>query len=317
MGFFDANGYNLTTGTQNISDPLPPPMAYSRYRRRRSFRRRPARTLRRSQHKRTVRRRRFVRRPRRRMTSRRVRNIASRKKHDTQLGASSSGANPVQLHAGNNYYLWSPSYLEQQDESYDYVRNAQNVFFRGVQDRVFLSAAFAFTWRRVCFFSYEQLVAGIPFFVDPPNEDDPHIVRRPLREINPKNASDFFAYAWKGTVGVDFSENTRWNAPLDDKLLTIVYDRSCTINPNYAAPQGATFGKSMTRKMWHPVNKTIMYTDKENGSTPQTTGWSSMSPNSPGNFYILDIFSTGQDLPGDTTGVGEFGSEATVYWHEN
>lgn len=260
---------------------------------------------------------RFGRRPRRRMTSRRVRNIASRKKHDTQLGASSSGANPIQLHAGNNYFLWSPSYLEQQDESYDYVRNAQNVFFRGVQDRVFLSAAFAFTWRRVCFFSYEQLVAGIPFFVDPSNEEDPHIVRRPLREINPKNASEFFAYAWKGTVGVDFSENTRWNAPLDDKLLTIVYDRSCTINPNYAAPQGATFGKSMTRKMWHPVNKTIMYTDKENGSTPQTTGWSSMSPNSPGNFYILDIFSTGQDLPGDTTGVGEFGSEATVYWHEN
>jgi hypothetical protein len=292
-------------------------MAYSRFGRRRSYRRRPARTLRRSQHKRTVRRRRFVRRPRRRMTSRRVRNIASRKKHDTQLGASSSGANPIQLHAGNNYFLWSPSYLEQQDESYDYVRNAQNVFFRGVQDRVFLSAAFAFTWRRVCFFSYEQLVAGIPFFVDPSNEEDPHIVRRPLREINPKNASEFFAYAWKGTVGVDFSENTRWNAPLDDKLLTIVYDRSCTINPNYAAPQGATFGKSMTRKMWHPVNKTIMYTDKENGSTPQTTGWSSMSPNSPGNFYILDIFSTGQDLPGDTTGVGEFGSEATVYWHEN
>jgi hypothetical protein len=291
-------------------------MAYSRFGRRRSYRRRPARTLRRSQHKRTVRRRRFVRRPRRRMTSRRVRNIASRKKHDTQLGASSSGANPIQLHAGNNYFLWSPSYLEQQDESYDYVRNAQSVFFRGVQDRVFLSAAFAFTWRRVCFFSYEQLVAGIPFFVDPSNEEDPHIVRRPLREINPKNASDFFAYAWKGTVGVDFSENTRWNAPLDDKLLTIVYDRSCTINPNYAAPQGATFGKSMTRKMWHPVNKTIMYTDKENGSTPQTTGWSSMSPNSPGNFYILDIFSTGQDLPGDTTGVGEFGSEATVYWHE-
>jgi hypothetical protein len=292
-------------------------MAYSRFGRRRSYRRRPARTLRRSQHKRTVRRRRFVRRPRRRMTSRRVRNIASRKKHDTQLGASSSGANPIQLHAGNNYFLWSPSYLEQQDESYDYVRNAQSVFFRGVQDRVFLSAAFAFTWRRVCFFSYEQLVAGIPFFVDPSNEEDPHIVRRPLREINPKNASDFFAYAWKGTVGVDFSENTRWNAPLDDKLLTIVYDRSCTINPNYAAPQGATFGKSMTRKMWHPVNKSIMYTDKENGSTPQTTGWSSMSPNSPGNFYILDIFSTGQDLPGDTTGVGEFGSEATVYWHEN
>ena len=236
-------------------------MAYSRFGRRRSYRRRPARTLRRSQHKRTVRRRRFVRRPRRRMTSRRVRNIASRKKHDTQLGASSSGANPIQLHAGNNYFLWSPSYLEQQDESYDYVRNAQSVFFRGVQDRVFLSAAFAFTWRRVCFFSYEQLVAGIPFFVDPSNEEDPHIVRRPLREINPKNASEFFAYAWKGTVGVDFSENTRWNAPLDDKLLTIVYDRSCTINPNYAAPQGATFGKSMTRKMWHPVNKTIMYTD--------------------------------------------------------
>ena len=163
MGYFEENGYSLSTGLHSSA------MAYSRFRRRRSFRRRPARTLRRSQHKRTVRRRRFARRPRRRMTTRRVRNIASRKKHDTQLGADSNAddsLNPVQLHAGNNYYLWSPSYLEQNEESYDHVRNAQNVYFRGVQDRVFLSAAFAFTWRRVCFFSYEQFVPALPFLVE-------------------------------------------------------------------------------------------------------------------------------------------------------
>lgn len=295
-------------------------MAYSRFRRRRSFRRRPARTLRRSQQKRSVRRRRFVRRPRRRMTPRRVRSIASRKKHDTQLGADSNAAdasNPVAILAGNNYYLWAPTYLEQQEESYDYVRNAQSIFFRGVQDRVFLSATFSFTWRRVCFFSYQEFISALPFFVEPAVVTDPQIVRRPLRKIDPTTDSEFFSYAWKGTVGIDFSENTRWNAPLDDKLLTIVYDKSVTINPNYQHPAGATFGKSMVRKMWHPVNKTVMYSDKENGSTPATTGWTSMCPNSPGNFYILDIFSTGQDLPGDNTGVGEFSSEGTVYWHEN
>ena len=133
MGYFEENGFSLSTGLHSSA------MAYSRFRRRRSYRRRPARTLRRSQHKRTVRRRRFVRRPRRRMTPRRVRNIASRKKHDTQLGATSNAddsSNPISLHAGNNYFLWAPTYLEQQDESYDYVRNAQNVYFRGVQDRV-------------------------------------------------------------------------------------------------------------------------------------------------------------------------------------
>ena len=254
------------------------------------------------------------------MTSRRVRNIASRKKHDTQLGGDSNApdaSNPVTLTAGNHYFLWSPTYLEQNEESYDYVRNTQNVYFRGVQDRVFLSASFAFTWRRVCFFSYEQFVPALPFFVEPAVPTDPQIMRRPLRRITPKTAEEFFAYAWKGTVDIDFTENTRWNAPLDDKLLTIVYDRSVTINPNYAPPDGATYGKSMTRKMWHPVNKNLMYSDKENGSTPSTAGWTAMCPNSPGNFYILDIFSTGQDLPGDTTGVGSFGSEVTVYWHEN
>ena len=303
MGYFEENGYSLSTGLHRSA------MAYSRFRRRRSFRRRPARTLRRSQQKRTVRRRRFVRRPRRRMTPRRVRNIASRKKHDTQLGADSDAAessNPITLLAGNTYFLWAPSYLEQQEESYDYVRNTQNVYFRGVQDRVFLSSTFAYTWRRVCFFSYEQFVPALPFFVEPAVADDPQIYRRPLREINPNTASEFFSYAWKGTVGIDYSENTRWNAPLDDKLLTIVYDRSVTINPNYAAPEGASFGKSMTRRMWHPVNKNMMYSDKENGSTPATAGWTAMCPNSPGNFYILDIFSTGHDLPEETTPIGTF-----------
>ena len=54
MGYFEENGYSLSTGLHHSE------MAYSRFRRRRSFRRRPARTLRRSQHKRTVRRRRII-----------------------------------------------------------------------------------------------------------------------------------------------------------------------------------------------------------------------------------------------------------------
>ena len=114
MGYFEENGYSLSTGLHSSA------MAYSRFRRRRSFRRRPARTLRRSQQKRTVRRRRFVRRPRRRMTSRRVRNIASRKKHDTQLGGDSNApdaSNPVTLLQATIIF-WAPTYLEQHEESW-------------------------------------------------------------------------------------------------------------------------------------------------------------------------------------------------------
>ena len=166
MGYFEENGYNLTTGTQNIFDPLPPPMAYSFSSSSvipSSSRSDPS-TI---PTKRTVRRRRFVRRPRRRMTSRRVRNIASRKKHDTQLGADSNAddsSNPVQLHAGNNYYLWAPSYLEQHEESYDYVRNNQNIYFRGVQDRVFLSAAFALYLAAGLFLLLRTVCPRLAFF---------------------------------------------------------------------------------------------------------------------------------------------------------
>ena len=96
------------------------------------------------------------------------------------------------LTAGNHYFLWAPTYLEQHEESYDYVRNAQNVYFRGVQDRVFLSASFAFTWRRVCFFSYEQFVPALPFFIEAPVDTDPQIMRRPLRRITLTQRRTFF-----------------------------------------------------------------------------------------------------------------------------
>ena len=104
MGYFEENGYSLSTGLHSSE------MAYSRFRRRRSFRRRPARTLRRSQQKRSVRRRRFVRRPLTSYDLPVVFVILARKKHDTQLGGDSNApdaSNPVTLTAGNHYFLVS------------------------------------------------------------------------------------------------------------------------------------------------------------------------------------------------------------------
>ena len=71
---------------------------------------------------------------------------------------------------------------------------------------------------------------------------------------------------WAGVPGVDYTEATRWKTPLNSDNLTVVHDKTATINPNSPRPdEFASYGKNMQRKMWHPVNRSLEYGDKERG----------------------------------------------------
>ena len=252
----------------------------------------------------------------RRLTSRRVRNIASAKKYDTMLGSSGTNEPPIPdnfpIFAGSNYMLWNATYRPHDVESGPHHRNSWRVFWRGVRERILLSVSFEVIHRRVCFWSYRRHEEGNPIYDQATN-----LWRRPLRRITPIDDPDIFEQLWKGTLDEDYSENNRWNAPIDNRRYKIVYDRSYTINPNYDVGEGSAFGKSRSRKMWHPMNATIMYDEDEAGINDLDSPWAAFNPDYCGNFYILDIFSTGQDLGDDTSQrVGTFTTTANVYWHE-
>lgn len=260
------------------------------------------------------------RRPR--MSSRRVRDIASRKKYDTVFGATSNdvqSTGSVSLKTGNNYFLWTPSWRQRRTASTDeHVRANQDVYMRGVRDRVMVAASLSFTHRRVCFWSHRRIDEARPYvFENPDVIDAPSYQRRPLTALYPNIDEELFEYLFKGTVGLDYSENSRWDTPLDNKRLKVVFDKQYAVNPNYAPADTSTaFGKMVTRKFWHPINRKILYDDDEEGADVNGSGWSSNTPESLGNYYIFDIFSSGQEIEGSTQNMGTYMPETTTYWHE-
>lgn len=297
--------------------------------RRRSFRR-TGRSYRRRGNARTSRgrtsgrggynRRRYTRR-RPKMTSRRVRDIASRKKYDTIFGATENdvqATGQANIFAGTNYFMWCPTWRQRRTASTDeHVRANQEVFMRGIKDRIMVSATFSLIHRRVCFWSHRRIDDARPFVFDNPDViDAPSYQRRNLVALYPNLDEEIFEYLFKGTVGFDYSENSRWDTPLDNKRVKVVYDKQYTITPNYAAPDGAQFGKTLTRKLWHPINRKVLYDDDEEGADVNGSGWSAQTPESLGNYYVLDIFSTGQYIEGSTDQVGTYMPESTTYWHE-
>ena len=41
---------------------------------------------------------------------------------------------------------------------------------------------------------------------------------------------------WAGVPGVDYTEATRWKTPLNSDNLTVVHDKTATINPEQSPP---------------------------------------------------------------------------------
>lgn len=286
-----------------------------RYRRRFSTRRPSFR-------RKTYRGRRYARRPKRsRVTPRKVRNIASKKKQDTLLGSDSSDpdnfSNVVALTTGNNYFLWTPTFRDRDDNVNNHTRGAASCYYRGVRDRIMVAASFQLIHRRVCFWSHSQISSATPYDI-PGDDGDIAYTRRPLQKINPSTDTATFRYLFKGTVGVDFTEDSRWDSPMANNRIQVVYDRQYPVNPNYNVAEGNAFGKISTKKLWHPMNSTVKYDDWEQGREIDAASWGNAHPASRGNFYILDMFSTGQDVPSETaTQCGSYSTESTVYWHES
>lgn len=305
------------------------PMRRSRFRRRRhtfGFKKRSNR----------MRRRRFTqprRRRRPRVSRRRVLNITTQKKRDVQLSSSIDQVAPsiTELNIGANYFLWAPSWIAQRtanDKISKFRRERQTIFFRGIQERIFVSPRTPMTWRRVVFTCYERFPTATPFVEANPTSGN-NYQRRPFRPFEPQTGGADAAlgeHLWAGQVGVDFSEETRMFHKLDKNYVKVLSDTSIDLNTNFqrTLDDVKTFGKHVTKKLWHPINMNLTYAMKESGddwgnfAELDSHPWVVTAPTSGGNVYIMDILHTGGgiiDTPG-TDIAGSLKSEATVYWHE-
>lgn len=261
------------------------------------------------------------------MPRRRILNVTSKKFQDTMLSvtnvdeANPSGggpeiAQPKDMVGGTGTFyssIWIPTARPAQENTaikgapLSPMRQSSTIFARGVKETILLetSTPRPWRWRRICFWLKGDIIADNP---DPATSQFFRF-NSTLGMVRLSNAigSGFPAeYMFKGTNQIDWTDV--FTAPIDTTHIQPVYDKTMTLR------SGSTAGMSQTIKLWHPMNKNIVYDDEERGFTTAPSPLAAQGRRGAGDYYIYDVFqvatgSTDQDIL-------RFQPNATFYWHE-
>lgn len=200
------------------------------------------------------------------------------------------------------------------------TRSATTCFMRGFSERIKLETASSipWTWRRIAFTfkgtdfftdEMEPTATGSPYFRDitsNPNSGANLGYVRPWMQVNPAAAPLFGTKLFRGVGGVDWGSVI--DAKLDTTRITVKYDKTRIVR------SGNDSGTIRTYKIWHPMNKNIVYDDDERAGDMDSAFISTTSKPGMGDYWIVDMF---RPLLG--AGAGDelaISSESTLYWHE-
>lgn len=283
--------------------------------------------------RRTTRKRRYVTRRRvsrrsRKMPRRRILDVTTRKCRDTmlsytnvdELNPAGAGLGAIQakdmVGGTGTFYssIWIPTARPAVENTgvkgapLSPLRHRSEIFAKGVKENILFetSTARPWRWRRICFWAKGDVIYGDA--TDPATSqffrfDDTVGMVRSSNAIGSGFPGE---YIFKGTENIDWLD--RMTAPVDTDHIKPVYDKTVTLR------SGNDAGMSQTIKMWHPMNKTIVYNDEERGFQVIPTALSTSGRRGAGDFYIYDLF---QVATGSTeTDILRFQPNATFYWHE-
>nr|QVW56579.1 MAG: capsid protein [Gemycircularvirus] len=271
------------------------------------------------------------------MPRKRILNITSRKKRDTMqtvsntnpnTGASQAIANNSAVVNGANqgFFVFAATGRDLtifngsigaigQEAS----RTSTTCYMRGLYEniRVQTSSSQPWIWRRICF-KYR----GFNAFNTASTSDTPlQNSNNPIFE-NTNGHNRLWLNQNVNGVGNTIAEQygilfkgqrfTDWSDPItaatDTRRVDVCYDRTRIIN------SGNANGVIRDYKLWHPMNKNIVYDDDESGDVELTSNYSVKDKRGMGDYYVVDLVSGGAGAT--STDLISFNSNASLYWHE-
>jgi hypothetical protein len=123
---------------------------------------------------------------------------------------------------------------------------------------------------------------------------------------SPNTRNNIDGIIFKGAKGVDWNDPIV--APVDTRRVSLKYDKCITVR------SGNANGAVLEKKLWHGMNKNLVYDDDETGDSESTSYSSVDSKPGMGDYYVLDIIQAGT---GGTTGDAILvQANSTLYWHE-
>ncbi len=271
------------------------------------------------------------------MSKKALLNVTSIKKRDTMLpysitgsaGTPSLGAYNI---AGGNAPNGSPAWifpwiatardnsaqpnLAQGNKFTTPTRSATTCFMRGLKEAVEIqtSSGLPWQWRRVCFCLRDVAQAlGYPTGTYSGFLENSNGFVRPVYNATSNSTADaatlnaLRSTMFKGQLNNDWLDYM--TAPLDSTRIDIKYDRTRTI------ASGNASGCIRKFKMWHPMNKNLVYDDDETSGLEAASYYSTGGKQGMGDYYVVDFFMSGKGAV-SSTDVLSFEPQATLYWHE-
>jgi len=188
-------------------------------------------------------------------------------------------------------------------------RSAQTCYLVGLAEKVMYSTDSPDSWyhRRITF-NYKGIgprttnaisANQVAFFT---TDGSPQRLFAPL---NSDQVGWLNGTLYEGANGGDW--NNTLTAKLDRSRISIMSDTTTMIKSGNSQPV------LMTRKYWHPIRKNIQYDDDYNGTSDQSSPWSTQAKPGIGDVYILDQFYCANRTTGLNLTVN---FEPTLYWHE-
>lgn len=271
------------------------------------------------------------------MTRKSLLNVTSRKKRNgmlswsnttatgasqtTQVGSAFvSGAN-----AGSSVglFLFSPTAMDLTSPTshiiaQDAGRTSRVCWMKGFSEHLRIQTSSPLPWfhRRICFTSKGPSPFSNNVTSDTPTQPyAPYIetsnglerlwFNQVVNSMGNTSAAQL-SLLFKGEVNKDWNDYIL--APIDTSRVTLRYDKTWTIK------SGNNTGNIVERKLYHPMNKTLVYDDDESGVAESSSHYSVDSRAGMGDYYIMDIIQPG--IGATSTDLINIVANSTMYWHE-
>lgn len=262
-------------------------------------------------------------------------NITSRKKKNTMLSWSNTNNStgvaiataqlPVTVNGNTGYRgVWIATAQDLTDQTgglgrigEEATRTATLCYMRGLSEhiRIQTSSGIPWFWRRICFTykgpelqqisSSDSPTSSNYEFLDTTNGLQRLGFNQNINAM-PNTINNHDAIIFRGAKGVDWNDYIV--APVDNSRVSLKYDKTVTLR------SGNQNGTVRECKLWHSMNKNLMYADDESGDSETTNYLSVASRIGMGDYYVLDIMQPGAG--GTSSDLLQFIPTSTLYWHE-
>lgn len=264
------------------------------------------------------------------MSKKRLLNTTSRKKRNGMLSWSNStpaaasrtvAQGAAYVNSTGAFFVFSPTMqtLDAQSTVQNPAsRTATTCYMRGLSEHIRIQTSSGVPWfhRRICFTQKGPNPFTASSTTDTPTQTyNPYLdtssgIERLWFNIGINNMSNSQQNMWgllfKGQVGKDWDDLI--TAPVDNSRLSIKFDKTWTLQ------SGNTNGVVRERKLWHPMNKNLVYDDDENGDIEQSSYYSVDSKAGMGDYYVIDFIQPGTGAT--QTDLLQISANSTLYWHE-